>query len=307
MASEWNWRVAFFALGFPGLLVALLVAFTLREPPRGLSDGAVKSEPAPSLMAVIRYLGSRPTYLHLLAGMTITGLTFNAIATFVMPFYLRGFDLPLAKIAVIFGLVTFSSNAIGILVGGFGFDWLARKDARWSLWGPGVALIVCVPLYLGAFVTTTAGISLTFIWCANFVLISYFAPTAGTMQNLVGPRMRATSSALTAVLVGIVGAGFGPTILGIASDFFARRAFGAADFIASCPGGRAPDGGTQALDAACQAASTQGLRYALISMLIVFLWGAVHYFLAARTLRRDLYVAPAEPLAAVAEPLVPGT
>jgi len=105
--------------------------------------------------------------------------------------------------------------------------------------------------------------------------------------------------------VGIFGAGLGPTILGIASDFFATRAFGGDNFIASCPGGRGPAGGAASLDAACQAASTQGLRYALLSMLIVFLWGAVHYFLAARTLRRDLYSAQDTETSPIAESLAP--
>ncbi|MBO9604229.1 MAG: MFS transporter [Novosphingobium sp.] len=292
IASEWNWRVAFFALGFPGLLVALLVTFTLREPPRGLADGRVSDEPPPSLGAVLRYLAAKPTYLHLLAAYAITGLTFNAVATFVLPFYLRSFDLPLATLGALFGLVSLTSNGLGMLVGGFGFDRLAKRDARWSLWGPAIALVLSMPLYFGAFASTRVAASLAFVWCANFVLITYFAPTSGTLQNLVGPRMRAMSSSLVFLVVGIFGAGLGPTIVGIASDFFARRAFGG-NFIASCPGGHAPSGAAAAADAACRAASTIGLRYALIAMLIVFLWGAVHFFLAARTLKRDLYAAEA--------------
>jgi len=190
VASEWDWRVAFFALGFPGLLVALLVAFTLKEPPRGLADGKMSTEPAPSLMTVIRYLLSKRTYLHLLAGTTIAGLTFNAVANFVLPFYLRSFDVSIAVVGAVFGVVSLTSNGLGMLVGGFGFDWLSRNDARWSLWGPGIALVLCIPLYFGAFASSNFTTSLAFIWCANFVLITYFAPTAGTMQNLVGPRMR---------------------------------------------------------------------------------------------------------------------
>jgi len=304
IASEWNWRVAFFALGFPGLLVALLVAFTLREPPRGLADASVSNEPPPSLGTVLRYVTAKPTYLHLLAGYAITGLTFNAVATFVLPFYLRSFDVPLATMGALFGVVSLTSNGLGMLVGGFGFDRLAKKDARWSLWGPGVALVLSIPLYFGAFASKSVAGSLAFIWCANFVLITYFAPTAGTLQNLVGPRMRVMSSSLVFLVVGIFGAGLGPTIVGILSDYFAGGAFGA-DFIASCPGGLAPAGSAPSLDAACRAASTQGLRYALLSMLIIFVWGAVHYFLAARTLRRDLYSAQDAGTAADAESPAP--
>jgi hypothetical protein len=98
---------------------------------------------------------------------------------------------------------------------------------------------------------------------------------------------------LTALVGGLVGAGLGPTVVGMLSDFFAARSFAGVDFISSCPGGRAL--GDAALDLACQAASVDGLRLALIGVLVFFVWGAVHYLLAARTLQRDLYDPSADP------------
>ncbi len=289
VASVWDWRAAFVVLGVPGLVVALLVLLTLREPPRGLSDGATVAGPPPSLMEVVRYLFSKTTYLHLLAGSTIAGFTLNAVATFVLPFYLRGFDVPLAVLGALFGVVSFTSNGLGMLVGGFGFDRLARRDPRWSVWGPAIALVLCTPFYFGAFSATELWLSLACVWFGNFILITYFAPTSGTMQNIVGPRMRATATSITFLFGSLLGAGLGPTVVGILSDFFGKRAFPLGDFIASCPGGRAPAGALASLDEACRAASMDGLRLALMSVLAVFLWAAMHYLFAARTLNRDLY------------------
>ncbi len=294
IAAEWNWRAAFFALGVPGLLTALLVWFTLREPPRGLADGYVAKAEAPSLPAVLRHLWAMRTFRHLLLAWCITGIAFNAVAQFVVPFYLRGFELPLAVAGAAFGLVAFTSNSLGMLLGGFGFDRLSRRDSRWLLWGPAVALVLATPLYFGAFVAAHVWISMGFIWVANLVLASHFAPTQATFQNLVGPRMRASTTALVYVALGLVGTGGGPTLLGVASDFFAGRAFGAGDFIASCPGGHAVAGAADALDQACRAASTEGLRHALLAVLVFFIWGTVHYLLAARTLRQELYRPPTD-------------
>jgi MFS family permease len=225
----------------------------------------------------------------MLLAFTLAGFALNAVAQFVLPFYLRGFGLPLAVVGAMFGIVTFTSNAVGMPLGGFGFDWLSRRDPRWSLWGPAAALVLAAPLYLGAFASTHPWISMGFIWFANLVLITHYAPTLATVQNLVGPRMRAFTAALVATVFGLAGAGLGPTVLGMASDFFASHAFGAVDFIASCPGGRAAAGAPQALDAACRAASSEGLRHALMAVQIFFIWAAVHYLLAARTLNADLY------------------
>jgi hypothetical protein len=102
--------------------------------------------------------------------------------------------------------------------------------------------------------------------------------------------MRATTTAVTALVIGIFGAGLGPTVVGVLSDQFAARGFDGHAFFDSCPGGRGADGIGSPLDRACLAASAQGLRLALISVLGVFAWAALHYWRAARTLRKDLYV-----------------
>jgi predicted MFS family arabinose efflux permease len=289
VASQWNWRAAFFALGAPGLLAALLVALTLREPPRGLVDGRITADKAPPLNVVLRELWSKRSFRHLLVAATVSGFTSNAVAQFVLPFYLRSFGLPLAVVGVVFGTIAFTSNGLGIVGGGFGFDWLSRRDARWSMWGPAAAVLAATPLYIGAFASPGAGLSLVLIWLSNLVLASYSAPMAAAVQNLVGPRMRAFTAAFFALAIGLVGAGLGPTVLGIVSDLFARHAFHVGSFIAQCPGGRAGPGAPAALDAACRAASTEGLRRALISVQPLYLWAAIHFVLAARSIRADLY------------------
>jgi predicted MFS family arabinose efflux permease len=292
IASEWGWRVAFYALGVPGLLAALIVWLTLREPPRGLVEGFSNPTAAPSFKVVFQTLWSNRSFRHLLLGYVVVSFAMNAVANFVMPFYLRSFGLPIAIAGAAFGAVSFSSNGLGMLLGGFGFDRLAYRDARWPLWGPAGLMILAAPLYLFAFASTQVWVSMGFIWFANLTLAAHTAPTMATMQNLLGPRMRAMSTAIAFLAANLLGAGLGPTVLGMASDLFAGHAFTAGDFIASCPGGRALAGAEAAVDAACQAASAQGLRLALMSVLVFFPWAVVHYVLAARTLKQNLYSQP---------------
>lgn len=289
LAASWNWRVAFVVMGAPGLVAALLIWLTLREPPRGLVDGQAIEDKPPPLKVVLRDLWSKPTFRHLMVATMVSGFAYNAVTQFVLPFYLRSFGLPLAVVGVVFGTIGFTSNGSGMLIGGFGFDWLARRNMRWLLWGPAAMLVVATPLYAGAFASTTARTSFVLIWLSNFVLVSYNAPTVSAVQNLVGARSRAIAVSVYFLAMNLVGAGLGPTVLGMVSDMFAGAAFHAGNFIASCPGGRAPRGGTAALDAACRAASTEGLRNALVWVQLLYLWAAVHYVLAARTFLRDLH------------------
>ena len=46
-ADELGWRYTFFLVGIPGIFVALIIALTLREPPRGLSMSNPRSVPTP--------------------------------------------------------------------------------------------------------------------------------------------------------------------------------------------------------------------------------------------------------------------
>ena len=121
-------------------------------------------------------------------------------------------------------------------------------------------------------------------------MATHLAPSLATVQNVAAPHMRAMATAIVWTVLGLIGAGLGPTFMGMASDFFATRAY-SGNFIHSCPGGHAPEGAAAALDVACRTASTHGLRMALICGTLFFLWAALHFLLASRTIKQDLYVA----------------
>jgi hypothetical protein len=88
--------------------------------------------------------------------------------------------------------------------------------------------------------------------------------------------------------LGLIGVGFGPTLTGILSDVYAHLAFHAGDLSAICPGGQARAVLDSGVMSACQAASSTGIKEAIGTMALFFLWAALHYFLAARRLVRDL-------------------
>jgi hypothetical protein len=85
-------------------------------------------------------------------------------------------------------------------------------------------------------------------------------------------------------MTNLVGAGLGPLLVGTLSDVFARHAFGPG-FAVACAGARAAQ---TAAAGACGQASAAGLQWACIVAAVVYLWAAVHFALAARTLKRDM-------------------
>ncbi len=74
-----------------------------------------------------------------------------------------------------------------------------------------------------------------------------------------------TAAAVVAIMTNLVGAGVAPMIVGALSDHFSRQ----------------PADGAMT-------ASAHGLQMASITFALVYLWAAVHFALAGRTIRRDM-------------------
>lgn len=268
IADAWGWRTAFIAMGAPGIVIAALLLILLREPPRGLAEGAPRQKQAPeSFGLVLRTVFAKRTYRHLLAAATLATLGLVGIGQFQMLFFIRAHQLSLTEAGVVQGLSVFVALSLGTVIGGFGSDWAARRDRRWSLWMPAIGVTLAAAFYAFGFLNASLPIAIGALLLGGMSLFLFYTPSYATAQNLVGPRMRATTVAILAMCCGLVGSGIGPTWLGFASDRIARMIGG-------------PD------------ASAQGLRYALASLTVVFLWSAVHYVLAARSLRHDLHKAP---------------
>jgi len=68
MASQHGWRPAFLAGMAPGLILAVIAWLTLRDPPRGLSDGVENHVPPPPLGTALRLLWQRRSYRYLSLG-----------------------------------------------------------------------------------------------------------------------------------------------------------------------------------------------------------------------------------------------
>jgi hypothetical protein len=181
----------------------------------------------------------------------------------------------------------------GVLLGGFGGDFMAKRNIRWAVLTPAFGLLFCTPAYILAFQQSTVLGTMLLLGLGGIGSFLYYSPTLALSQNLVGPRMRASASFISIFITTLVGLGLGPALLGFLSDTLAAHAFTLGDFAASCPGGKAPAGSALTLRQACETASATGLRRAMLWSMSIFAWSSLHYFLASRTLKKDLYAAPA--------------
>jgi MFS family permease len=141
IAQSIGWRWAFVIMGAPGVLIALLVILTLREPPRGHAE-AEQADEVPPLRQVARQVFADPVFRHVLAGGTLAGFGLHGLGQFLGVYFVRVHGLPFSLAGMIYGLVTFVSVGGGLLVGGWLADRLGRRDLRWYAGIPAIGLFL---------------------------------------------------------------------------------------------------------------------------------------------------------------------
>ena len=153
IAQYLNWRMAFFIVGLPGVLVAIALKLIVKEPPRGHSEIAGPPGPAggrdaggdrhaagaqlrQEIAYEVRELGivgrrifGTWSFLNMALGVTLASFAGYGAGAFSSPYFIRTFGLGLALVGVLFGIIGGVSSGSGTLLGGFVTDWLSKRSA----------------------------------------------------------------------------------------------------------------------------------------------------------------------------------
>ena len=297
LVQHMGWRVAFFIVGAPGIIIAIVVKLVIKEPPRGYSEeaGGVAEaslgEPAPSLMAVTKRLFRSKSFRHITAGVTLASFASYGVGQFAQPYFLRNFDLSYTQVGLIFGLVGGLASGAGTLIGGFLTDFVGKRDGKWYALVPAIGLAIATPLYLAVYSSPSWQIAATLLLLPGIFHYTYLGPTFGVMHNMVEPRMRATATAVLFFVLNLIALGGGPPFTGWVIDVFTQNVFSANDlgsYLSACPSGKAPAGAGTLVVEACHAAGAKGAQYGILAVTLIYAWAALHYLLASRTLSADL-------------------
>ena len=272
LAQTLGWRVAFVALGLPGLVLAGLAARLLPEPRHEARTSP--ATPPPALREVLVTLWHAPGFGHMAAGASIASFAGYGLTSFAVPLLTRAYALPLGVAASGYGVV--AGVAIGVGIGGGGWITDRLKRHRAGAGGLVAAAGVILAALLFPFALSLHD-PLLFAAATLLPLAGahlYFGPTYGVTVDSVTPHARAMAIALLVMAMNAIGLGLGPSAVGLLSDWFAATAL--PGFAESC---------RPAVSAACRAASASGLTRALQADALLYLWAALHFLLAARALR----------------------
>ncbi len=260
--EEFGWRWAFAVVGAPGVLLAGVVALTLREPTRGHWDPASTRQEHASLRETLVYLFARPAFLHMAFAGALHAFYGYGAATFNIPFFERIHGFGPRELGRAFAAIGITAGVAGTFLGGYLTDRYLGRDPRAYAFVPGVGSLAAIPFVLGMYTAPDGWMALGIALVPAVFAGLYLGPTFALTQNLVPARMRTRAAAVLLLILNVVGMVFGPVFVGALSDVL-KPSFG-----------------------------VESVRFALLATVTGgAAWSVAHYALASRTLSRDLGLA----------------
>lgn len=258
VAHAYGWRSVFLVLGIPGVIVALIVLFTIKEPKRGCLD-AVSTEETPSLMQTLRFLMTQKAAIHVMMGSAVSALWGWGLIWFITTFLERSYGLDVGQASGIVGPIHLvmgisASLLTAWLLGRPSFRDPRRITALLAVVTAVATIPSIIAIYSHSLAVTTA-----MLWIFIPAIYFYIGPAFALTQNLAPPKMRSMFVAIGLLLANLFNLVVAPQGVGWLSNYFAG------------PGGN---------DAA-------SLRLALLVLAPTGFWAAFHYWAAMKNIVAD--------------------
>jgi predicted MFS family arabinose efflux permease len=259
-----GWRWTFVVLGLPGILLALIVWFTVREPARGGMDDPADlamlrtSDDIPLLESVKR-LWSSPTFRIMSFSAAPSALCGYGMNLWMPQFLQRVHELTPAQFSLPLGAAIGIGGGLGAILGGVITAKAAARDARAFLSYPALTMALFAAALLLAVWTESLLVVYLSTFVAAFSQFYLMGPFFAVVQRLAPLRGRAVATAFFFFILATIGIGVGPLYVGQMSDIF-RSTYGDAD----------------------------GLRFALMTLPVISLAAAAVAYFGRNAVRHDV-------------------
>jgi MFS family permease len=253
VAAEYGWRYAFYVLGVPGVVLAIVIMLTIKEPKRGRLD-AVSDTDAPTLAQTLKFIWSQKGMVHAIMGSGLSALWGWGLMWFTPTFIQRAYGLDVGEAGAVIGPIH--------LVMGIGASlltaWLVGRpsytDPRKVLRLLAVVTALATVPSIYAYYTRSLPTATLMWWIFIPAIYFYIGPAMSLLQNLAPPKMRAMVIAVSLLVANVFNLIVAPQGVGLLSDYFAG-----------------PNG-----------ADSESLRIALLILAPTGFWAAWHYWRAEK-------------------------
>ena len=212
------WQTAFLVVGFPGLIVAALVWFTVREPKR--QETLSQRTGGPSLREAVDYMWAYKTsYAAVFGG--IIGVTAIGAASFWMPaLYERTWGWSVGQSGLVIGAVLISSGIIGTTLAGHIAAVLIKRGVHhapyYTVFGGALMMMPFAALFPLMPTPELASVLLFFY----FVGMSIASGTSPSCIIAITPgELRGQATVVFFFTINLFGSLIGPPLVGLITDW----------------------------------------------------------------------------------------
>lgn len=216
------WQLTFFMVGLPGVVIAALFFFTVKDPPRKAAVGAAAGAvPSFSIREVGAYLRAhRGSFTAHYAGFGCLALALYALLSWAPAWMMRNYGLSARDTGLYLGVIVLLGNSAGVLSSGWLADWFTRRGHEDAPMRAGMigGLGVAVPGALFSSMPTMGaalGVLAVALYFASFPL----ATSAAALQIMAPNRMRAQVTALFFLSMNLLGITGGATLVALCTDY----------------------------------------------------------------------------------------
>ena len=245
--NDWvGWRWAFVIAGAPGLLIALAVRFTMKEPPRGLSDGLTYEVQPPPFFLVVRTMWRDNRIRQLLLSNALISMAGYAAIAWAPVYFQRIHGFSTSESGTFLALGIGLGGGLGTFLGGALADKLSKISEGWRAWIVSFSILAYLPA--GYLCYQSIDPFWAIFWFTGPATLGgvYIGVNFAILQSLAPVEMRAVMASINLFVLNIIGLGLGAFSVGMISDLMLP---------------------TTGVDS---------LRYGLMFTLLLMLWGGIH-------------------------------
>lgn len=224
-----SWQLVFFVVGLPGILIALWVA-TLREPARRGhmrretgADGVTRDVEVPfrEVMAYLR--ANAAAFLAMNFCFALLAMMAYGTAAWVPTFFVRTYGWSPAEIGRAYGLIIMVFGTLGVIAGGALGDFVCARGYR----NGRIIVMACTGLITMPFAIAfplmdNPNVALALLAPASFFATFTTGVGPSALMEMMPNQMRGFASALSGLIVNLVGLGLGPTSIALVTDYVFR-------------------------------------------------------------------------------------
>lgn len=228
VATRIGWQWAFFTVGVPGLLLALLYPLLVRDYEtvtlvKNDNETEAAEDRRMSWREITKASLGVPATVFAYIGGSFQLFASAAVVAWMPSYMNRYYNLPPEQAAVKAALIVLVGG-IGIAFGGFVTDRLSVRDVRNRLRVPAVYAILSCLIFATAFQLPESNLQFALIVAGTLFVAGHMGSITALAVELNHPGLRATALSVVTLVQNLIGLAPGPFIVGTLSDSFGLKA-----------------------------------------------------------------------------------